>query len=166
MERLRQSNLEVQQEMGKCREREAELLSFTQMLTEKNVAIQSELTGLEARVQQQDIDLTSAKVWLFTFIPSSLCSKDQALYRQQQAFSEISFIGSFLLQFLILLVNRFFYSSHFSCLRESLDNSRRRHEVFRIKFRFECGEKLRGTIRKFWEFKIKNKIKTNLMCWK
>lgn len=50
MERLRQTNLELQQDAAACREREAELLDFTQKLTEKNVRLQSEFSALEARV--------------------------------------------------------------------------------------------------------------------
>lgn len=50
MERLRQTNLELQQDASACREREAELLEFTQKLTEKNVRLQSEFSALEARV--------------------------------------------------------------------------------------------------------------------
>lgn len=50
MERLRQTNVELQQDAAACREREAELLDFTQKLTEKNVRLQSEFSALEAKV--------------------------------------------------------------------------------------------------------------------
>ena len=50
VERLRQSNVELQQDMTSCREREAELLEFTQKLTEKNVRLQSEFSATEAKV--------------------------------------------------------------------------------------------------------------------
>lgn len=49
MERLRQTNVDLQQDAAACREREAELLDFTQKLTEKNVRLQSEFSALEAR---------------------------------------------------------------------------------------------------------------------
>lgn len=62
VERLRLTNQELQLEMNKCREREAELLTFTRKLTEKNVSIQSDLLSIEARVQHQDVDLISTKV--------------------------------------------------------------------------------------------------------
>ncbi|XP_071447737.1 coiled-coil domain-containing protein 186 isoform X2 [Hetaerina americana] len=52
VERLRQSNVELQQEMAACREREAELLTFTQRLTDKNVWLQSEFSATEAKAQQ------------------------------------------------------------------------------------------------------------------
>ncbi|XP_034245355.1 coiled-coil domain-containing protein 186 isoform X2 [Thrips palmi] len=51
MERLRQTNVELQQDAAACREREAELLDFTQKLTEKNVRLQSEFSALEAKAQ-------------------------------------------------------------------------------------------------------------------
>jgi hypothetical protein len=47
---LRLSNAELQQDMAACREREAELLDFTQKLTEKNVRLQSEFSAVEAKV--------------------------------------------------------------------------------------------------------------------
>lgn len=50
MERLRLTNVELQQDAAACREREAELLDFTQKLTEKNVRLQSEFSALEAKV--------------------------------------------------------------------------------------------------------------------
>ncbi|KAK3921982.1 Coiled-coil domain-containing protein 186 [Frankliniella fusca] len=49
MERLRQTNVELQLDAAACREREAELLDFTQKLTEKNVRLQSEFSALEAK---------------------------------------------------------------------------------------------------------------------
>ena len=50
VERLRLSNAELQQDMASCREREAELLNFTQKLTDKNVRLQSEFSATEAKV--------------------------------------------------------------------------------------------------------------------
>jgi hypothetical protein len=50
VEHLRLCNAELQQDMTACREREAELLDFTQKLTEKNVRLQSEFSAIEAKV--------------------------------------------------------------------------------------------------------------------
>jgi hypothetical protein len=50
VEHLKVSKAELQQDMAACREREAELLDFTQKLTEKNVRLQSEFSAIEARV--------------------------------------------------------------------------------------------------------------------
>lgn len=61
-ERLRTSNTEFQQEIQSCREREAELLEFTQKLTEKNVRLQSEFTAVEARAHQLTIEHSSCEV--------------------------------------------------------------------------------------------------------
>ncbi|XP_063906969.1 coiled-coil domain-containing protein 186 isoform X2 [Zophobas morio] len=49
---LKQRNLELESDIVACREREAELLLFTQQLTDKNVRLQSEFTALETKVQQ------------------------------------------------------------------------------------------------------------------
>ncbi|XP_044262854.1 coiled-coil domain-containing protein 186 isoform X2 [Tribolium madens] len=49
---LKQRNAELEADILACREREAELLLFTQQLTEKNVRLQSEFTALETKVQQ------------------------------------------------------------------------------------------------------------------
>lgn len=48
--------------METCREREAELLEFTQKLTEKNVLLQSEFNAIEAKAQQLEIEHSSCKV--------------------------------------------------------------------------------------------------------
>jgi hypothetical protein len=50
VEQLRLINVELQQDMAACREQEAELLDFTQKLTEKNVRLQSEFSATEAKV--------------------------------------------------------------------------------------------------------------------
>lgn len=49
-DRLKEMNDELRQDMESCREREIEMLNFTQKLTAKNVALQSEYATLEARV--------------------------------------------------------------------------------------------------------------------
>jgi chromosome segregation ATPase len=56
VEHLRLSNTELQQDMSACREREAELLDFTQKLTEKNVRLQSEFSAIEAKAQQLECE--------------------------------------------------------------------------------------------------------------
>lgn len=50
IEELKTANDELKQEMEICREREAELLNFTEKLTHKNVNLQSEFAILEAKV--------------------------------------------------------------------------------------------------------------------
>lgn len=47
---LKQRNAELEGDIIACREREAELLLFTQQLTDKNVRLQSEFTALETKV--------------------------------------------------------------------------------------------------------------------
>lgn len=47
--------------MESCRVREAELLLFTQQLTDKNVRLQSEFTSMETKVQQLTCEQTLLK---------------------------------------------------------------------------------------------------------
>lgn len=47
---LKQRNAELESDMEVCRAREAELLLFTQQLTDKNVRLQSEFTTMETKV--------------------------------------------------------------------------------------------------------------------
>ncbi|KRT83182.1 hypothetical protein AMK59_4005, partial [Oryctes borbonicus] len=49
---LKQRNVELESDMEACRIKEAELLLFTQQLTDKNVRLQSEFTAMETKVQQ------------------------------------------------------------------------------------------------------------------
>ncbi|CAK9795369.1 Coiled-coil domain-containing protein 186 [Anthophora plagiata] len=49
---LRTANEELQADMSACRQKEAEMLDFTQKLTDKNVRLQSEFTGIAAKVKQ------------------------------------------------------------------------------------------------------------------
>ncbi|CAH1186630.1 unnamed protein product [Phyllotreta striolata] len=58
---LKQRNAELESDMETCRSREAELLLFTQQLTEKNVRLQSEFTSMETRVQQLSCEQTLLK---------------------------------------------------------------------------------------------------------
>ncbi|EEZ97593.1 Uncharacterized protein C10orf118 homolog-like Protein [Tribolium castaneum] len=58
---LKQRNAELEADILACREREAELLLFTQQLTEKNVRLQSEFTALETKVQQLSCEQTILK---------------------------------------------------------------------------------------------------------
>lgn len=58
---LKQRNVELEFDIGACREREAELLLFTQQLTDKNVRLQSEFTALETKVQQLTCEQTLLK---------------------------------------------------------------------------------------------------------
>ncbi|XP_033215056.1 coiled-coil domain-containing protein 186 isoform X2 [Belonocnema kinseyi] len=52
VERLRQTNQELQMDMDSCRQRESHMLDFTQKLTDKNVRLQSEFTAIEAKNQR------------------------------------------------------------------------------------------------------------------
>lgn len=50
IDRLKETTEDLRQDMESCREREAELLNFTEKLTAKNVTLQSEYAILEAKV--------------------------------------------------------------------------------------------------------------------
>ncbi|XP_043265458.1 coiled-coil domain-containing protein 186 isoform X2 [Colletes gigas] len=52
MSQLRAANEELQSDMSACREKEADMLDFTQKLTDKNVRLQSEFTAIEAKVKR------------------------------------------------------------------------------------------------------------------
>ncbi|CAL7937946.1 unnamed protein product [Xylocopa violacea] len=52
IQHLRWTNEELQADMSACRQKEAEMLDFTQKLTDKNVRLQSEFTAIEAKVKQ------------------------------------------------------------------------------------------------------------------
>jgi len=49
-EQLRQCNTDLLADMTLCRGKEAELLAYTQQVTEKNVLLQSEFSSVEAKV--------------------------------------------------------------------------------------------------------------------
>jgi chromosome segregation ATPase len=53
---LKQRNAELEGDIIACRDREAELLLFTQQLTDKNVRLQSEFTALETKVEERNVD--------------------------------------------------------------------------------------------------------------
>lgn len=52
IQHLRLANEELQSDMFACRQKEAEMLDFTQKLTDKNVRIQSEFTAVEAKAKE------------------------------------------------------------------------------------------------------------------
>lgn len=52
IQHLRLANEELQSDMFACRQKEAEMLDFTQKLTDKNVRLQSEFTVIEAKIKQ------------------------------------------------------------------------------------------------------------------
>ncbi|KOX72738.1 hypothetical protein WN51_00678 [Melipona quadrifasciata] len=52
IQHLRLANEELQADMSACRQKEAEMLDFTQKLIEKNVRLQSEFTAIEAKAKQ------------------------------------------------------------------------------------------------------------------
>lgn len=49
---LQLTNEELQSDMSACRQKESEMLDFTQKLTDKNVRLQSEFTAIEAKMKQ------------------------------------------------------------------------------------------------------------------
>lgn len=55
---LKTRNADLESDMEACRAREAELLVFTQQLTDKNVRLQSEFTSMETKVQQLSCEQT------------------------------------------------------------------------------------------------------------
>jgi chromosome segregation ATPase len=59
---LKQRNAELEGDIIACRDREAELLLFTQQLTDKNVRLQSEFTALETKVEERHVDDSFAEV--------------------------------------------------------------------------------------------------------
>ncbi|KAK0161402.1 hypothetical protein PV327_009876 [Microctonus hyperodae] len=52
LERLRRVNQELKIDMDCCREREVQMLDFTQKLTDKNVRLQSEFSAIESKANQ------------------------------------------------------------------------------------------------------------------
>lgn len=52
IQHLRLANEELQADMSACQQKEAEMLDFTQKLTDKNVRLQSEFTAIEAKAKQ------------------------------------------------------------------------------------------------------------------
>ncbi|XP_060525764.1 coiled-coil domain-containing protein 186 isoform X2 [Cylas formicarius] len=58
---LKLRNQELEQDMEACRVREAELLLFTQQLTDKNVRLQSEFSALETKVRELTGEQTALK---------------------------------------------------------------------------------------------------------
>lgn len=51
MQQLRLSNEELQSDMQACRQKEADMLDFTQKLTDKNVLLQSEFTAIRTKAE-------------------------------------------------------------------------------------------------------------------
>ncbi|XP_044764847.1 coiled-coil domain-containing protein 186-like [Coccinella septempunctata] len=58
---LKCRNSDLESDIEACRTREAELLLFTQQLTDKNVRLQSEFTALETRIHQLTSEQTQIK---------------------------------------------------------------------------------------------------------
>ncbi|OAD59886.1 hypothetical protein WN48_06451, partial [Eufriesea mexicana] len=52
IQHLRSANEELQADMFACRQKEAEMLDFTQKLTDKNVRLQSDFTAIQAKTKQ------------------------------------------------------------------------------------------------------------------
>nr|CAD7589027.1 unnamed protein product [Timema genevievae] len=83
VERLRLSNADLQQDMAGCREREAELLDFTQKLTDKNVRLQSEFSATEAKAQQLELELIPLQRQI-TELESRLTALTTSLQQERQ----------------------------------------------------------------------------------
>nr|CAD7199273.1 unnamed protein product [Timema douglasi]CAD7410105.1 unnamed protein product [Timema poppensis] len=83
VERLRLSNADLQQDMAGCREREAELLDFTQKLTDKNVRLQSEFSATEAKAQQLELELIPLQRQI-TELESRLAALTTSLQQERQ----------------------------------------------------------------------------------
>nr|CAD7459563.1 unnamed protein product [Timema tahoe] len=83
VERLRLSNADLQQDMAGCREREAELLDFTQKLTDKNVRLQSEFSATEAKAQQLELELIPLQRQI-TELQSRLTALTTSLQQERQ----------------------------------------------------------------------------------
>lgn len=56
VDRLQSLNNELENELLACRQKEAELLAFTQKLSDKNVQIQSQYSALQSKTQMTDIE--------------------------------------------------------------------------------------------------------------
>ncbi|XP_069697891.1 coiled-coil domain-containing protein 186-like isoform X2 [Periplaneta americana] len=89
VERLRLSNAELQQDMAACREREAELLDFTQKLTDKNVRLQSEFSATEAKAQQLECEQGPLQRQI-TELENRVSKLSQQLEQEQQQRKEES----------------------------------------------------------------------------
>lgn len=85
--------------MESCRNREAELLEFTQKLTEKNVRLQSEFTAVEAKAHQLEIEHSSCTV----------------------IFIQVLFQFTFNLLFKSRIIFFFFYGTHYILYNHTLD---------------------------------------------
>lgn len=55
-ENMELSNKDMEIQVSSCRQKEAELLAFTQKLTEKNVQIQGQLSALESKAQLMELE--------------------------------------------------------------------------------------------------------------
>lgn len=52
VDQLQSTNNELESDLLACRNKEAELLAFTQKLSDKNVQIQSQLSALQSKVKK------------------------------------------------------------------------------------------------------------------
>ncbi|CAH1117197.1 unnamed protein product [Phaedon cochleariae] len=84
---LKQRNVELESDMETCRQREAELLLFTQQLTDKNVRLQSEFTSRETKIQQLSSEYTSLKRQIKE-AESKICMLSSKLSDEGQRFKQ------------------------------------------------------------------------------
>ena len=66
LDAVRQDNEDMEQDMQRCRNKEKELLEFTQKLTETNVRLQSDLTAIQEKVIGSSIALFSGILFIST----------------------------------------------------------------------------------------------------
>ncbi|KAI4457825.1 ctcl tumor antigen hd-cl-01 [Holotrichia oblita] len=76
---LKQRNTELESDMESCRIKEAELLLFTQQLTDKNVRLQSEFTAMETKVYIyfNTILLLIYQFWLIVGNQKTMSTEDE-----------------------------------------------------------------------------------------
>lgn len=64
MRELRLANEELQSDMRACRQKEADMLDFTQKLTDKNVLLQSEFTAIRAKADNLESEHGPLRHWI------------------------------------------------------------------------------------------------------
>lgn len=52
LDSVKQDNIDLELDVQRCRDKERELLEFTQRLTETNVRLQSDFTAIQEKVSQ------------------------------------------------------------------------------------------------------------------
>lgn len=84
IERLRQSNEELEIDMDACRQREAQMLEFTQKLTDKNVRLQSEFSSLESKNQRLEKDQKPIREQVVELLEKVKCLEESLVEEQKK----------------------------------------------------------------------------------